>query len=554
MALRLFPLLLLLLMPLRAEAGIRAVYSARLSPAIEIAIADNGDFDASVGHHRRVVKRGGEVYLVEERLTGPIVDRLEDLSALAAEAGHAVRAGDPPLESLGSTTVAGLKGEAYAYPRGPGETGERRPLLVLSADPELRPLSAALRRLWEVEHLLFNLAHPGSSHDLWADRPEALRLMEGRAPLKFGGMTLAKLEMGEVRLAPFDLAAGVESREALRLRLEEDARDDEPPENSNVSRALFADGRLWLLTDDGGLTSLAAGDRARRLEQPGGPVIDICSGAGGLRALTGDPKGRGWTLRRWSRGRWLAERRIARQGEALVALSCSGERALLLTREQLIEVDRTGEQVLGLRGDLRSPRVKAVTLETPDHLFVGINSGEWGGGLQRIDRRSGRIETIARTPADDACAGPLSTACDPVHAVAPIPWKPSCVAAAIGLVHFLSHGRIAEICDRKVETLFVQAADRHSTDPGTAADVAAGRYGAVAFFGLAAVGDSLLAVGQDGLYRIGADGKAGFTRWPRFQEIGGVLVSFALSDAVLVVTTINRRASVSGGAPLLVPR
>jgi hypothetical protein len=36
--------------------------------------------------------------------------------------------------------------------------------------------------------------------------------------------------------------------------------------------------------------------------------------------------------------------------------------------------------------------------------------------------------------------------------------------------------------------------------------------------------------------------------------VGDLLVSFALPDAVLVVTQINRRASVSGGAPMLVRR
>ncbi|HYJ83914.1 MAG TPA: hypothetical protein VEW26_13865, partial [Allosphingosinicella sp.] len=419
----------------------------------------------------------------------------------------------------------------------------------------LRPLAAALRALWQVEHLQFMLAHPGAAHGLWADQPGALRLMEGRAPLRFGDMELAELHRGEVRLAPFDLAAQAESRQTLRARLEKEARDDEPAENSNVLRALFAEGRLWLLTDDGKLTSLAPGDRSRRTESPGGAVIDICSGAGGLRALTGErSKGRRWALRRWAEGRWTVEREVDREGEALVALSCAGQSALMLTYKQLIAIDRTGEETLPLSGDLRPPRVRPVTLEAGDYLFVGLNSGEWGGGLMRIDRRSGRVETIERNTTGDLCGGPLSTACDPVHGLAPIPWKPSCIAAAIGLVHFLSHGRIVEICGKQVETLFVQAADPYQKDPETAASVAAGRYGAIAFFGLAAAGDSLLAAGGNGLYRIEAGGASTHRRWPRFEEIGGVLVSFALPDAVLVVTTINRRASVSGGAPLLVPR
>ncbi|HEX8238704.1 MAG TPA: hypothetical protein VF574_03085 [Allosphingosinicella sp.] len=550
-------LLLLLLSPGPAEAGIRAVYSGSMRPAIEVAVADNGDFDIVEGR-RRLVQRNGALYLIEERLTGPLVDRYEDLAALGAANFHHARAvADlPALVSRGTATIAALVGEAFDYSR-PKERGgaDDRPLLVLSTDPELRPLAAALRRLWQVEHLQFTLANPGADHELWSDQPGVLQLIEGRAPLRFGDMELAELHRGEVRLAPFGLAAQAETREALRLRLEKEARGDEPSENSNVLRALFADERLWLLTDDGKLTSLAPGDRSRRAESPGGAVIDICSGAGGLRALTGERSGgRSSTLRRWSGGRWTVEREVDGRGEALVALSCAGKSALLLTSKRLIAVGSAGEESLRLSGDLRLPRVKPVTLESEDYLFVGLNSGEWGGGLMRIDRRSGRVETIERNATGDRCEGPLSTACDPVHGLAPIPWKPSCIAAAIGLIHFLSHGRIVEICGKQVETLFVQAADPYQKDPKTAASVAAGRYGAIAFFGLAAAGDSLLAAGQDGLYRIGAGGVSTRQSWPRFEAVDGLLVSFALPDAVLVVTTINRRASVSGGAPLLVPR
>jgi hypothetical protein len=189
-------------------------------------------------------------------------------------------------------------------------------------------------------------------------------------------------------------------------------------------------------------------------------------------------------------------------------------------------------------------------LETPGHLFVGLNSGEWGGGLIRIDRKSGGVETIERNATGDLCGGPLNTACDPVHGIAVIPWKPDCVAAAVGLVHMLGHGRIVEICREKVERMFVQASDRHADAP----EAAVGGYGSVPFFGLAAAGETLLAAGHDGLYRLGPAGLVEHRPWPRFEEIDGLLVSFALPDVVLVITTINRRASLGGAAPLLVTR
>jgi hypothetical protein len=81
-----------------------------------------------------------------------------------------------------------------------------------------------------------------------------IRLLEGRAPLRFGDIELKELSHGEVRLAPFDLAGAAESREKLRARLERE-REDEPGPSAAVASAVFAEGRLWIATDDGALIS-----------------------------------------------------------------------------------------------------------------------------------------------------------------------------------------------------------------------------------------------------------------------------------------------------------
>jgi hypothetical protein len=114
----------------------------------------------------------------------------------------------------------------------------------------------------------------------------------------------------------------------------------------------------------------------------------------------------------------------------------------------------------------------------------------------------------------------------------------------------LGHGRIVEICGDRIEQMFAQSSDRHADAP----EAKVGGYGSVPFFGLAAAGGTLLAAGQDGVYSLGPTGLAEHRRWPRFEEIDGLLVSFALPDVILVITTINGRASLGGAAPLLVTR
>jgi hypothetical protein len=547
--------LLLALAPVPAAAGLRAVYVPKMGDSAEVKVADNGDIDADlrVGE-RRLVVRGGRAYVVEERLTGPIVHRLEDLEALDGEGSTAIprKPAAPPPVALGAVVVQGRSGTAYGWPDpGPPVRNPPEPPLVLSDDPGLKLLAAAMRRVWQAQALLAIVEHPE-----WPKVDpyvlELRRMLERGAPLKFGDTELVTLERGEITLAPFDPADGVESLGAFRARLEREHRPDEAPSiGTDIIRAAFAEGRLWLVARDGKLTSLAEGEADRRREELGAPIVDICRGPNGLFAVTVSSDGSQWTIRRRTGGGWSADRPVRCAGDVLVALSCKGPRPVLLTTKRLIE---TGRRAVTLSGDMRAPLIGAAVHETPDHLFVGLNLGEWGGGLFRIERRTGRRIAIERNATGELCDGPLNTACDPVQAIATLPWKPGCVAVAVGLIHFMPTGRIAEVCGTHVESLFTQASDRNRTDPKILAAAAKGRYGSVAFFGLEAVGDALLAVGHDGLYRIEGSGRASFQPWPRFKDVGGLLVSFARPDVVLVLTTVNRRATISGAAPILVVR
>lgn len=538
--------LALLAIPGAALAGIEAVYVRGMGPSIELTIADNGDLDAEMGRSK-LIRRGDRTWLIQDRLTGPVVTRLEDLEAAAAGSEKRVPA-DGPMASVGPTKVKGWSGEGFVFTK--WDNAQKKAFVVLSPDPGLRPLSAALRLISRTESLLSALANPEADHDSLWDGATMARLLEGRGPLRFGDLELKDLRRGEVRLTPFALAGAAESREALLRRLERE-HGDEADESSDVSRAVFAEGRLWLLTDDGTLGSVAQGERSRRAEDAGAPVIDICAGRGGLRIVTGDlERGVQWKLLRWTAGRWALEHSLATQGESIAAFSCAGRGAILLTGKRLIEAGPAGVKSRPLWDQARRARVKAATLETPRHLFVGLNSGEWGGGLIRVDRESGVVRKIERNATGDLCGGPLNTACDPVHGIAVIPWKPDCVAAAIGLVHMFARGRIAEICGEKVEQMLALPSDRHADAPGAAV----GGHGAVPFFGIVGAGETLLAAGADGLYRLGPKGLVERRPWPRFEEIDGLLVSFALPDVVLVITTINGRASLGGAAPLLVAR
>jgi hypothetical protein len=57
-----------------------------------------------------------------------------------------------------------------------------------------------------------------------------------------------------------------------------------------------------------------------------------------------------------------------------------------------------------------------------------------------------------------------------------------------------------------------------------------------------------------GLYRITERAVDAAVPLPRFKQIEGVYVSFDHPNFILVLTEIDRRLSMSGAVPLLVPR
>src|SRR5689334_11276646 len=103
-----------------------------------------------------------------------------------------------------------------------------------------------------------------------------------------------------------------------------------------IMRAVFAQQRLWLLADSGVLSSIIEGGDERIIEQLPEPVLDICVQNGDPFVVTGHQgTGATWTRRR-----------------AKVSVTENAHRARA----------RRGGYSLG------------------DHVFVGINAGEWGGG------------------------------------------------------------------------------------------------------------------------------------------------------------------------------
>lgn len=79
-------------------------------------------------------------------------------------------------------------------------------------------------------------------------------------------------------------------------------------------------------------------------------------------------------------------------------------------------------------------------------LYVGLNRGEFGGGLRRVDLDTGTI-SIVSAQGDGLCGGAVSPACQPVVGLFPSPNWPGCVIVGTGLSHLgSSMGHVYRVC------------------------------------------------------------------------------------------------------------
>jgi hypothetical protein len=329
-------------------------------------------------------------------------------------------------------------------------------------------------------------------------------------------------------------------------------------QDSFVSRAIFANGQLWLLTDGGAVSTIAPGSNQRREVALPESALDLWSFDGRPMVLTGNREGGpSWTVRSWNHGGWVSTGTVAISGEVFIAASSSKAATVILTSRRLIEVSQNEIREV----DVSWPEHEALRgipsmHITPDQVLLGRNAGEWGGGLFAINRTTGTVRSIEERSAD-LCAGVLNAECDPVTGISDEPGHPNCVVASIGLRHLLSRGRIVEVCGTAVRKVYSSRDSSLGRDLLKRIGIAendADRAASVPFFGITTRDNAIWAVSPDRLYEIKTDGSIEAHPLPNFDTVGTIQVSFADPKFVFVRTDINERHSASGSVPILVPR
>lgn len=145
-------------------------------------------------------------------------------------------------------------------------------------------------------------------------------------------------------------------------------------QEASLTRAVFADGRLWMLSDAGALYSISEAAPKQREERLGEPVLDLCVSNGHPAALSCTTKDcKNWSLLVHDADRWTAKASVKADGDSVVSLNCTSEELLVVTANRVVDM-RDSVRSVKLSEPLRRALVTSVYVGI-DTVFVGLNAG-----------------------------------------------------------------------------------------------------------------------------------------------------------------------------------
>lgn len=542
-----------------AVADVTAVFASHRDWQIVIEVAADGSFriteksrdDFEEGY---TLIRDGRSYEVSPGPGGPVAITAEAADCQFRQRtsrGEIILSGGdkppqrkPELVKKEQVRIAGYTGTRYSLGNGSSES------VVVTDAPELKPLGMA------IDHLFAQLDSRGHESGLAAFRP----LIASRGVLSFlGELVLKQVSFEPIAPRRFALPANVTDLADVAEPRSGGQTQNPKQRQPEIVNGAYHNEVLYLLDDSGAMQVWSEAGRTGRPFEAPGSVLSFCLMDESLWTATEDKRGRSVLL--WSRqlpsqsrpdgGEWLRVGSFTRNGgnEPLV-LDCSGIEPILVAGNRTIMP--VSGRVVELTGNM-SPHPAFVVSHVQDGmLWLGFNSGEWGGGLTQVRLSDGTVDRPSHIDPASPCGGKLNPSCDPVTGLAPDPADPKCMLATIGLVHMMSRGRVVQVCGDNVSVVYAKP---YTLDPNWrwAANVDEDNRDSVAFHSLptARTGGRAFAVASDGVYQFAGSMEPNFAPFLR-RRIGAI--DWSDADYVLVRTQMNQRHSLSGGSYLLIPR
>jgi hypothetical protein len=197
-----------------ALADMTATYAAPGNAfAMTVEIATSGDIRVSTSNpNSYFVWHDGHSYMVQATFNGPAVMRMEDVGAVMVEQMKKLTSGmgmpkDKDFPIMGLTKgpeveIRGRRGTAYYMGSETKHQPAERPAVVISSDPTLAPLGAAMSLEFEMSNTIMGKVLGG--HSPFA---EMTTVLKSGAPLQFAGAELDTVKNDPIAESRFSLPA-----------------------------------------------------------------------------------------------------------------------------------------------------------------------------------------------------------------------------------------------------------------------------------------------------------------------------------------------------------
>jgi len=193
-----------------ASADITANYvGLNNAMTLKIEVASNGDVRGATSNpNSYFITHDGHGYVIQASFNGPAVMRVEDMAIVMAEQMKKIMPASPAdkgrdesawqLVKGGLVTIRGRQGIAYYL----GKETSGEPVIVISTDPQLAPLGAAMAHQFDMSVAMMGQVL-GSSNSFKSMQDT----LKTGAPLVFTGMQLDTISQDTISAARFALPA-----------------------------------------------------------------------------------------------------------------------------------------------------------------------------------------------------------------------------------------------------------------------------------------------------------------------------------------------------------
>lgn len=240
--------------------------------------------------------------------------------------------------------------------------------------------------------------------------------------------------------------------------------------------------------------------------------------------------------------------RAADKSDTFISLHCINNSPILINTKSIVKISQNQINYLPIifgEGQKKIWGLHALGPIIKNELYFGVNRGEWGGGLYKINLTNGHIKDIFPAGKNKILHA------ENVQSIIQSPFNKNCVIFTIGLQHIiLQYGGLYQYCGKSISKIY----EKEIVFENKENEKNFSFKQTMPFYDLIANGNDLFAAAPDGIYHFYKNKFIKKYEIGKFEDIGGIWANFDHPKFIVLTNSINSRHSLSNAIPILIPK